>query len=256
MGAGHGATGGLHHDGDSRVHRLPPEAKLAATVLFVLAVVATPREAVWAFAVDAALLGVLVVVARLPARLVLRRLRIEVPVLAFAVLLPVVGDPPRVDVLGASLSEPGLWAAWNVVAKGTLGVLAAIVLSATTPVTDLLAGLDRLKVPRVLTAIAGAMVRSLDLVVGDAERMRIARLSRGDDPRWLWQARATAATAGVLFVRSYERGERVHLAMAARGFDGTMPPLRRRARRAGDLVAAALLPVAAGVVTVLAHLAT
>ena len=29
--------------------------------------------------------------------------------------------------------------------------------------------------------------------------------------------------AGVLFIRSYERGERVHLAMLSRGYDGHLP---------------------------------
>jgi cobalt/nickel transport system permease protein len=102
------------------VHRLAPEAKVAATVAFVLAVVATPRTAWWAFAVDAALLLAIALAATVPLGLVLRRLRIEVPFLAFAAFLPLVGGAPRTDVLGVSLSEPGLWAAWNVVAKGTL----------------------------------------------------------------------------------------------------------------------------------------
>ena len=137
-------------------------------------------------------------------------------------------------MLGLSLSEPGLWAAWNIVAKGTLGVLAAIVLASTTPVADLLLGLERLRVPRVLTSIAGFMVRYLDVIAGEAARMRIARASRGYDPRWLWQARAIAASAGTLFVRSYERGERVHLAMCSRGYagvDARSPAARRRRRR-------------------------
>jgi cobalt/nickel transport system permease protein len=53
--------------------------------------------------------------------------------------------------------------------------------------------------------------------------MRIARIARGHDPRFLWQVGATARGVGQLFVRSYERGERVHLAMVSRGFAGTMP---------------------------------
>ncbi len=55
--------------------------------------------------------------------------------------------------------------------------------------------------------------------------MRVARLSRGHNPRWIWQARAVAHSAGALFIRSYERGERVYLAMLARGYDGAMPAL-------------------------------
>ena len=34
-----------------------------------------------------------------------------------------------------------------------------------------------------------------------------------------------AQSAGSLFIRSYERGERVHLAMLSRGYDGQMPQL-------------------------------
>lgn len=216
---------GLYIAGESPVHRVAPEVKIAATLAFVFAVVATPRHALWAFGADAMLLAGVVALAGLPPALVARRLRIEIPFLLFAAFMPLTGGDPRVDILGVSLSEPGLWAAWSIVAKGTLGVTASIALAATTTVADLLRGLDRLRVPRVITAIAGFMVRYLGIVVGEARRMHVARQSRGYDPRWLWQARGMAASAGTLFVRSYERGERVYLAMVARGYDGTMPAL-------------------------------
>jgi cobalt/nickel transport system permease protein len=222
------------------MHRLAPEVKIAATVAYVFAVVATPREVLWAFGGDAVLLAGVVALAGLRPALVARRLRIEIPFLLFAAFMPFTGASPRVDVLGVSLSEPGLWAAWNIVAKGTLGVAASILLAATTPVAELLRGLDRLRVPRVITAIAGFMVRYLGIVAGEAQRMHVARQSRGYDPRWLWQARGMAASAGTLFVRSYERGERVYLAMLARGYDGTMPALAGRRASASAWWPAAL----------------
>lgn len=234
------------------VHALPPETKVVAAAVTVLAVVSTPREAIGAFAAHLVLLAGVVAVARLPLRLVLRRARVEVPFLVFAVLLPFVSPGPRVEVAGLALSEGGLWAGWNLAAKGTLGVLAAVVLGATTPVPELLRGLQRLRVPATLVAVAGFMARYLDVVVGEAGRMRVARLSRGDDPRWLWQARATAATAGTLFVRSYERGERVHLAMLSRGYAGTMPVLHRHRPNAGAWMGAAVVPVLAVTTAVVA----
>ena len=238
MSGGHAPRGpdGLYVPGASPLHRAAPEAKVAATLAFVAAVVVTPREQAWAFGVHAlAALGA-VASAGLPAGLVARRLRVEVPFVAFALLLPVVGAAPRVDVAGVALSRPGLWGAWNVLAKATLGVLASVTLAATTTVPDLLRGLERLRAPRVVTGIALFMVRYLGVVADEGRRMHVARQSRGYDPRWLWQARGAAASAGTLFVRSYERGERVHLAMASRGYTGTMP----------DLTGATTSPDAAG----------
>src|SRR5262245_43317801 len=99
---------------DSYVHRLAPECKLVATVLFVLVVVATPREAGWAFALYALALVCIARVAGVPLATLGRRLVIEAPFVAFALLLPVVGGGPRTEVLGAPLSIAGLWAAWNI----------------------------------------------------------------------------------------------------------------------------------------------
>jgi cobalt/nickel transport system permease protein len=225
MSGGHGHAQGLYVSGTSVVHRLPPQVKVAATLAFVLAVVATPRTAFWAYGVDAVALAVVARLAGLPLLLVARRLVVEVPFVAFAVFLPLIGEAPRVDVpgIGISLSEPGLWAAWNILAKGTLGVATTVLLASTTSIAELLSGLDRLRVPRAFTAIAGFMVRYAEVITGEARRMRIARLSRGHDPRWLWQGRAVASSAGTLFIRSYERGERIYVAMQSRGFTGQLP---------------------------------
>ena len=83
----------------------------------------------------------------MPLLVVARRLVIEVPFLLFAVLLPFVGSGPHVDVLGLSLSEAGLWAAWNIVAKATIGVAATVVMASTTSIPHILGGLERLRVP-------------------------------------------------------------------------------------------------------------
>jgi cobalt/nickel transport system permease protein len=234
---------------DSGVHRLAPECKVVATLLFVLAVVATPREAFWAFALDAVVLVSVALAARVPLRRWGRRCLVEVPFLVFAVFLPFVGTAPFVEVGPLTLSEPGLWGAWNIAVKGTLGVAASALLTATTTVPDLLRALERLRVPRALVGIATFMVRYGEVLSADLSRMRIARISRGDDPRWLWQVRALARTAGALFVRAYERGERVYVAMLARGYGlgatGTVA-VQRAPRR--SWVRALTVPAAAGLV--------
>ncbi|WP_325050292.1 cobalt ECF transporter T component CbiQ [Actinomadura craniellae] len=240
--------GRLHRPGATPVHRLPPQCKIVATVAFVLAVVATPRERLWAFGAYALMLAAVAAAARVPAGFVARRMTVEVPFVAFALLIPFVAHGPRVEVLGVALSESGLWAAANILAKASLGAAAMILLAATTEPRVLLLGVERLRVPPLLTQIAGFMLRYLDVVVGELRRMRVARAARAFEPRDLRDARVLGRAAGALFLRSYERGERVHLAMLSRGYEGRMPAADEAPATAGQWTAAALLPAAAALV--------
>jgi len=245
VGAGH-ARGHVH--GHSPVHRLPPECALLGALAFVVVVVVTPRDQQWAFGAYALIVIALVLVARLPPLLVARRLVVELPFVAFALLIPFFHRGERVDVLWFSVSEPGLVAAFAILAKATLGAATMIVLTATIPVRDLLRGLERLGLHRGFLAIASFMVRYADVIVGEMQRMRVARASRAYDPRNALQARALGASAGALFIRSYERGERVHLAMLSRGYTGSMPDLGTTRAARGQWAQAALLPLAGAVV--------
>lgn len=243
MGTGHAHT--LYRHGHSPVHGLPPHCKLAATFAFVLVVVSTPREAVWAFGLYAVLVAGAAAVARIPAGFLLRRLVIEVPFVAFAVLMPFVAEGERVEVLGMSLSVSGLWGAWNVLAKGTLGVAASVLLASTTELRALLLGLQRLKLPPLLVQIASFMIRYGDVVTDELRRMSVARRSRGFEARGVRHWGVLAKTAGALFIRSYERGERVYLAMVSRGYAGSMPVIDEVTATRTQWAYAAVLPVTA-----------
>ncbi|MGW7270245.1 cobalt ECF transporter T component CbiQ [Streptomyces sp. NPDC054864] len=249
MGAGHAHR--LYRPGHSPVHALPPHTKLAAVFCFVLVVVSTPRESMWAFGLYAALLGVVAYTSRVPLPFLLKRLLIEVPFVAFAVLMPFVAEGERVDVLGMSLSVNGLWGAWNVLAKGTLGVAASVLLASTTELRSLLLGLQRLKLPPLLVQIASFMIRYGDVITDEMRRMKIARESRGFEARGVRQWGVLAKSAGALFIRSYERGERVHLAMVSRGYAGSMPVIDEVTASRAQWTYALALPSAALIVCVL-----
>jgi cobalt/nickel transport system permease protein len=242
----------LYRPGDSVVHRLPAQTKVVAVVAFVVAVVATPFDAYPAFAVHAALVLLALAVAGVPGLVALRHLLIGLPFVAFAVLLPFIATGPQTDVLGVSLSVPGLEGAWNLLAKATLGVTSSLVLAATTAPQSLLQGLVRLRVPAPLVSILAFMVRYADVVGGELERMRIARQSRGFAGRGLRTWPVLARSAGALFIRSYERGERVHLAMISRGYAGRMLIAGDRRTTARDVAVAGALPLLATMVAVAA----
>jgi cobalt/nickel transport system permease protein len=222
MGAGHGHR--LHYHGHSVLHRARPEHKILALVGFALVVVATPPVSPWPYAAYAGLLMVGVAVSQVPPTFLLKRMVIELPFVVFALVLPFVATGPRTEVLGVSVSEPGLVAGATLLVKGTLGVAAALLLAATTEAHHVVRGLERLRLPAQLVQIMAFMVRYLDVVGSDLARMRLALISRGfraRDPRH-WPV--VARSLGALFIRSYERGERVHVAMLSRGY--TLPVRR------------------------------
>jgi cobalt/nickel transport system permease protein len=240
----------LYRHGDSAVHRAPAEVKIVCLLVFVLAVVATPREMFWPFAVFAVIVVVVWRLAQIPVRWILPRMLIEAPFLVLAVLLPFAEGGPRIEVAGLHLSVTGLYAAWGIVVKGTLGVAAALTVAATTSSSELPAALSRLGVPAVVTSVLVLMIRYVDVLASEVSRMRTARISRGDSPRALHQAGAIAKGIGALFLRSYERGERVYLAMLSRGFDGNAPDLAvigAPPRAAVSQWATAMIPAVAAV---------
>lgn len=214
-------------------------------VAFVLVVVATPREWLWAFAGYAGLLIVALAVARVPWPRVRGGLTIEVPFVLFAVLLPVVGPDP---IGFAGLSVPGMWAAWNILAKASLGVAAATLLAATTRPVDLVAGLQSLHLPGPVVAIFAFFIRYVDVVADQWRRMRVAQQARGFEATSPRSWPVLAAGLGALFVRSFERGERVHLALVSRGYDGRLPDPPAGLPHSWPIAAA--LPLVAAVILV------
>ena len=205
MSGAHGHALFVHTD--SPIHSLAPQVKIASAFLFVFAVVSTPREEFWAFGVYTLILGSLAALARIPPRNLLSRMLVATPFVVLALLFPIVGAGPRVEVLGLSLSQAGLWDMWNLLAKSLLGLLTVIILGATTEVADVLRGLGALRVPALVTSILGFMVRYLDVIVGDLARMRLALAARGHQASGLRDWAPYGRAFGSMFIRTYERGK-------------------------------------------------
>ena len=111
-----------------------------------------------------------------------------------------------------------------------------------SPAREILRGLEKLKLPMIMVQIASFMLRYINVISDEMERMKVARESRGFIATGIkhWKVLATAAAA--LFIRSYERGERVHLAMLSRGFDGTLPSLDSHDVSAREWITAFSIP--------------
>lgn len=166
------------------------------------------------------------------------------------------GDPiGSVDLrlFTLTLSGEGLRTVATITLKSWISVQAATLLVFSTPFHDLLEGLARLRLPKLMVAIISLMYRYLAVLTGEASRMMRARAARAASvpgakrPGTVWQARVVGNMVGALFIRSYERSERVYMAMQSRGYTGHIAHVHERPLRAGGWAA-----LAAGAVLLLA----
>ncbi len=188
--------------------------------------------------------------AKLPIKTVLLRSLIEIPFVLFAFLMPFFGTGKSYEILGFTIYESGVLAGLGIIAKGTLGILTAILLSSTTTARELLRGLERLRIPTLIIQIATFMLRYMNVVNDEMERMRIARASRGFEATGVKHWKVLGHSAGALFIRSYERGERVHLAMISRGYQGLMPQESNVKTSSTELLQGLALPILAAIISI------
>ena len=234
---------GVAGNPESPIHRLDPRAKLIGLTGVTLVAVTTPLHAWPVWAACALALAAVAFTAKVGPGTLWTRARVVLPLVLFvAIFVPFVRKGGATFDIGPfQVSEAGLAVLAAVSAKAILGTLSAVLLGATTSFPDVLHALERLNAPKLLVLIAAFMYRYLFVIVDEVRRMRAALAARGYAPRHALQVQAIGRVATALFLRTYERAERVHLAMLARGWRQTMPRLDVLAyRRADALFLAAL----------------
>jgi cobalt/nickel transport system permease protein len=242
---GHDVGERLYIHRHSVVHSLPAHPKIVAALLFIFTVVATPITWWFNFLGYFALIITVALSAKIPLKTLFTRALIEIPFVFFAVLMPFFGKGETISVGPLNLYEEGLIAAAGILIKGTLGVLTAITLSTSTTAREMLRGLEKLNLPTLMVQIASFMLRYVNVVNDEMERMKIARESRGFVATGIKHWKVLANAAGALFIRSYERGERVHLAMLSRGYTGVLPHDEPATLSKKTWLTALALPIAA-----------
>lgn len=222
-----------YSDLDSLIHSLDPRTKLITSLAFIVAVVLTPVSNWRVFAFYFCLIAALLIISKLPPLYVLKRSLVIFPfVLLIAIFIPFfksgeVAGSYNIWLWQVSVTYDGLLILANVVVKAWLSILSLILLSATTKFTELLKGLRQLGVPKVIVLILSFMYRYVFVLVDEVMRMRRARDSRNFGGSRLHQLRTIGNMIGTLFIRSYERGERIYAAMLSRGFDSNVRSLRQ-----------------------------
>jgi len=243
----------------SLIHRLDARVKFTAALACILTAALLPAGAWPAYILLFTLILAVIILSELGVGSVLRRAALALPfVLAALPLLFTVDGPAllRFQALGRELvlSTTGLERFLSLALKSWLSVQAALALTASTPFPELLGAMRWARIPRLLVAIFGLMWRYLFVLVDEALRLMRARAARSGTPAHehlktggslAWRARVTGGMAGSLFLRAFDRSDRIYTAMLSRGYDGEvrslpLPGLNRESRLALALCLALL----------------
>jgi cobalt/nickel transport system permease protein len=140
-----------------------------------------------------------------------------------------------------TVTQPGLLRFLSILSRSWLSVQLAVLLVATTQFPDLIHALRHLRFPAILTAVISFMYRYLFVLSDEVIRLVRARESRSARlpgsraaPSAAFQARIAGSMAGQLFLRSYERSDRIYNAMLARGYNGQLLTLNAHTLRPRD----------------------
>ena len=226
----------------SLIHRMDPRVKFVLTLAFILAVALTPLGAWPVYTLLFSIALSVEILSELGVGNVLKRSTLALPfALAALPVVFTVKGLPLLTLGPLTLTQDGLGRFIGIAAKSWISVQMTIVLASSTPFPDLLLAMRAVKIPRLLVAILGLMWRYLFVMADEALRLIRARQARSGHPATpgarmggsiAWRARVTGGMAGNLFLRSFERADRIYAAMASRGYDGEvrafpLPPLTR-----------------------------
>jgi cobalt/nickel transport system permease protein len=245
-----------YHESESFLHRLDPRVKVVATVAFILSNALLPDGAWIAFGVSWFFLLFANWLSNLGIGFTFKRSLVALPfaLIAITVLFSIPGKPLLTfhfllwDLI---ITDAGLLRFVSILIRSWLSVQMAILLVAVARFPDLIHAFEHLRVPMILTTIIAFLYRYLFVLGDEIFRLMRARESRSaavpgqsSGGSVAWRAQVAGHMAGQLFLRSYERSDRVYNAMLARGFTGHMQTIHPHELRRVDYMTTALVLIA------------
>lgn len=124
-----------------------------------------------------------------------------------------------------SATRDSLSLAAQVTARSVAAFSALLLLASTTPMTDVLSGLRRCRVPEVLIDIAGLIYRMLFSLLGAASAIMEAQRSRLGYASGRAARRSIGALGGAVLLQAWNRAHRLEAGLAGRGYSGSLRTL-------------------------------
>jgi cobalt/nickel transport system permease protein len=237
-----------YHETESFIHRLDPRVKVIVTVAFILSNALLPDGAWMAFAVSWFFLLFISALTNLGILFTFKRSFVALPfaLVAITVLFSIPGKALtsfHFLFWDLTISDMGLLRFVSILIRSWLSVQMAIMLVATARFPDIIHALEHLRVPSILTTIIAFLYRYLFVLADEVFRLLRAREARSaavagsrSGGSVAWRAGVAGNMAGQLFLRSYERSDRVYNAMLARGYTGHMQTMNPHVFRSVDTI--------------------
>jgi cobalt/nickel transport system permease protein len=221
-----------YHEKESFIHHLDPRVKVAVTIAFIVSNALLPDGAWMAFVFAWLFLLAANALSRLGIAYTFKRSLVALPfaLIAITVLFSIPGKPIAnfsIAMWNFVITDAGLLRFVSILIRSWLSVQIALLLVAATRFPDLIHALEHLRVPAILTTIIAFLYRYLFVLTDEVLRLLRARESRSAASAGkrsgggvLWRAKVAGHMAGQLFLRSYERSDRIYNAMLSRGYSG------------------------------------
>ena len=223
-----------YHETRSFIHRLDPRVKVVVSIAFILSNALLPDGAWLAFVFSWIFLLFVNAVSNLGITFTFKRSFVALPfaLVAITVLFSIPGKPLSTFHLlfwDMTVTDMGLLRFVSILVRSWLSVQMAILLVGTARFPDIIHALEHLHVPSILTTIIAFLYRYLFVLADEVFRLLRAREARSaaaagakSGGSVVWRAKVAGNMAGQLFLRSYDRSDRVYNAMLARGYNGHM----------------------------------
>jgi len=239
------------HETQSFVHRLDPRVKVIVTIAFIISNTLLPDGSWTTFLLSWFFLLLANQLSELNFTFTFKRSFVALPfvLVALTVLFSIPGRPItsfHFLMWDLTITDAGLLRFVSILVRSWLSVQMAILLIATTRFPDLVHALEHLRIPSILTTIIAFLYRYLFVLADEVFRLLRARESRSaavtgsrSGGSVLWRAGVAGHMAGQLFLRSYERSDRVYNAMLSRGYTGHLNTMNPHELRRVDYITTA-----------------
>ncbi|MCK4906834.1 MAG: hypothetical protein KAS64_04755 [Spirochaetes bacterium] len=197
---------------ESPIHRISSSFKFTFAFTFLITVLLLPLDKIEFSGIIIAFVFLMVfsaiLASRVPISFVLKRSAVILPFSVFIMMTNFILCGGKLEILLMFFL------------KSYISILIIILLVSTTSFASIISVLSRIHLPRVFIIAFSFMYRYFFVLIDELEKMLRAVKLRSCGIKRRRLLMTYVHIIGILFIRSYERAERVYKAMVLRGFDG------------------------------------